>query len=113
MDACEDETEHRRHADFIGTGLRKTELMMMRESLIDRDKSRYEICPEYGNFANPTRTVISPKTEASAQSELLDERPKNLLQEQIRLIAVISLAVPTWPAPLRLNVELSDQTTTT
>jgi len=60
LDVSEDDTEYRRHAMFIGTGLRKSELMMMRESLVDRDTSQYHICPEYGNFANPSRTAISP-----------------------------------------------------
>ena len=113
LDASEDDTEYRRHAMFIGTGLRKSELMMMRESLIDRDKSRYDICPEYGNFANPSRTAISPKTEASAQSVFLDDRLGHLLKEQIRHIAAISLAASTWPATLTLNVETSDKNTTT
>ena len=113
LDASEDDTEYRRHAVFIGTGLRKSELMMMRESLIDWDKSQYDICPEYGNFANPSRTAISPKTEASAQSVFLDDRLGHLLREQIRHIAAISLAASTWPTTLTLNVETSNKNTTT
>ena len=113
LDASENDTEYRRHAVFIGTGLRKSELMMMRESLINWDKGQYEICPEYGNFDNPSRIAISPKTESSAQSVFLDDRLSQLLREQIRHIAAISLAAPTWPATLTLNVESSDQTTTT
>ena len=113
LDASENDTEYRRHAVFIGTGLRKSELMMMRESLINWDKSQYEICPEYGNFDSPGRIAISPKTESSAQSVFLDDRLSQLLREQIRHIAAISLAAPTWPATLTLNVESSDQTTTT
>ena len=113
LDASENDTEYRRHAIFIGTGLRKSELMMMRESLVNWDKSQYDICPEYGNFENRNRTAISPKTEASAQSVFLDDRLGHLLREQIRHIAAISLAAATWPAALTLNVESSDQTTTT
>jgi integrase len=113
LDASENDTEYRRHAVFIGTGLRKSELIMMRESLINWDKYQYEICPEYGNFDNPSRTAISPKTHSSTQAVFFDDRLGQLLREQIRHIAAISLAAPSWPTTLSLNVESSDQTTKT
>tara|TARA_R110000824_G_scaffold146846_1_gene315985 strand:- start:98 stop:895 length:798 start_codon:yes stop_codon:yes gene_type:complete len=108
LDASEDDTEYRRHAIFIGTGLRKSELMMMRRSLFDLDKLQYCVCPRYGNYDNHKHAVVTPKTEASAQSVFLDDRLSHLLQEQIRHVAAISLAASTWPTTLTLNVETSD-----
>jgi len=113
LDASIDDTEYRRHAVFIGTGLRKSELMMMRQSLFNLDTLQYHVCPEYGNYDNQQHAAIAPKTEASAQSVFLDDRLNTLLQEQIRHIAAISLASPTWPTTLNLNVEMSDGKLTT
>ena len=104
LDASKDDTEYRRHALFIGTGMRKSEKMVMRSSGFDAEARQYRICPSYGNYDQVVNTIQSPKTEASAQSVFLDDRLIQLLREQIRHVAQVALASSNWPTHLSLQI---------
>ena len=103
LDASKDDTEYRRHALFIGTGMRKSEKIVMRSSGFDPEAYQYRICPTYGNYDQVANTIQSPKTEASAQSVFLDDRLIQLLRVQIPHVDQVALATPNWPTHLSLN----------